>query len=239
MSNPFHFKQFTILQDKSAMKVCTDSCLFGAHIANSIHFRTKKIKNILDIGTGTGLLPLMLIQKNNIPITGVEIDLDSYIQASENVTATNWSNQIHLVQEDIKTWNPKAQFDFIISNPPFFENDLHSLETKKNQAKHNTTLTYKELLTSITRLLNLDGQFAVLIPFSRSNYFIQEAATQNFYLTEQIFVKQTPKHPNFRSILYFGREEKRVETHTIIIKDNNNQYTNEFIALLKDYYLHL
>ena len=240
----FQFKQFTIHQDKCAMKVCTDACLFGALLPpNPLPFRSAQDEgkfNVLDIGTGTGLLSLMLAQKNSsVKIDAVEIDTDAALQAKENIAASPWADRIHIFNEDISGFDPGKKYYCIISNPPFFEDDLPSPDKAKNKAKHDTSLSLIQLLQVIDKHLTTDGFFAVLLPYQRVEYFITEATKIGFHLYKQILVKQTINHTFFRGILFFSRKEKEPEISELTIKDTNQDYTAYFIALLKDYYLYL
>jgi tRNA1Val (adenine37-N6)-methyltransferase len=233
-NNYFQFKQFTIHQDKCAMKVCTDACVFGAYIAQ--YLSTHKNNTVLDIGTGTGLLSLMITQKNKIEIDAVEINEEAYLQAKEN---TAHQNSILIHNQNINTFNPNKKYDFIITNPPFYENDLTSDKKNKNQAKHNESLTLQELLQAIKRLLIDDGKFAVLLPYHRINEFEQMANELNFYIQDELLLKQTPKHTYFRDIQIYSSAQIKKTTTALIIKDENNLYSQPFVELLKDYYLHL
>lgn len=232
----FKFKQFTINQDKCAMKVCTDACLFGAVAAS------KELKNTrcLDIGTGTGLLSLMIAQKNDIAlIDAVELNADAAGQALDNFTASSWKDKIQLHCEDILAFNPGVQYDYIISNPPFFEGDLKSPDEEKNLAKHNTTLDLSQLLAMADRHLFPGGTFALLLPYQRVNYFVREASKTGLHLMEQILVKQSIKHEYFRGILFFSRKESMVKKSEVLIRDSDNNYTTGFTGFLKEYYLAL
>lgn len=232
----FKFKQFTIYQDKCAMKVCTDTCLFGAIAANQ---KLKKT-DCLDIGTGTGILPLMLAQKNDsLVIDAVEIDPAAAEQAEENIAKSPWADIITVINEDILSFTPGKQYDYIISNPPFFENSLPSPDKTINKARHNHSLNLVHLLSKVNNHLSPSGIFAALIPYDRSEFFIEEASKNGLHLTQQILVKQTFKHKFFRSILFFKRTAAKAEYEEIIIKDIEHNYTAEFTALLKDYYLFL
>ena len=167
----FQFKQFTIQQDKCAMKVCTDACVFGAFVAE--YLAPQKLNNCLDIGTGTGLLSLMLAQKNDMSIDTVEINAEAYLQAKENIENSIYKNKISIHNQNILEFDNKEKYDFIITNPPFYEGDLMSSQQNKNQAKHNESLTLPKLLQSIIRLLKDNGEFAVLLPFHRIIEFEQ------------------------------------------------------------------
>lgn len=218
------------------MKVCTDACLFGALVANS----KLSMTDCLDIGTGTGLLSLMLAQKNSfVKIHGIEIDSDSVRQANQNFIESPWAERLFVYETDALDFNPGKKYDCIISNPPFFENDLHSPDTNKNNAKHNTSLTLVQLLETVNRLLDNKGSFAVLLPYRRLDYFVEEAAKYHLHLDRQVLVKQTAGHDFFRVILFFSRTKKQATKEEIIIKDNEGKYTTAFIEVLKDYYLYL
>jgi tRNA1Val (adenine37-N6)-methyltransferase len=218
------------------MKVCTDACLFGAVVADEI--KDKVLFDILDIGTGTGLLSIMLAQKNSAAIDAVEIDRDAFEQATENIEQSTFKTiQLHNV--DINNFFSDYQYDLIISNPPFFEGDLKSTESNKNAAKHDTALTLLQLITVAKRHLKAEGIFAVLVPYHRINYCIDLAEKAGLLLTKKTRVKQTPKHDYFRGILFFGKQKNSVTTTDVVIKNEAGNYTEAFIQLLKDYYLYL
>lgn len=235
-NNYFEFKQFTIHQDNCAMKVCTDSCLFGAYVADKLELQNS---NILDIGTGTGLLTLMLAQKTGATIDAVEIDDKAFLQAKENFKNSPWNERLKIINADIQNWVAEKKYNFIISNPPFFENDLRSDNKSKNAAKHDTQLTLSDLLKVIDRNLTADGKAALILPYHRSDDLDQLLQIHNFFIEEKILVKQTPKHNYFRIFLIFGRDKKNIVEKEITIKDEHNNYTDPFKVLLKDYYLHL
>ncbi len=221
------------------MKVCTDSCLFGAWTASAIEKRTLKPKTILDIGAGTGLLSLMLAQKSNATIDAVEIDKKAFEQATENVNASPWHRQIKVCYGDIKTWNRALKYDLVISNPPFYENDLLPEDDGKNISKHSATLSLEELVTIANNLLNENGAMAVLLPWHRSKLFENTASQHFLFVTEKLQIKQSPSHNYFRTMLMLQKQETTAVKKDIIIKDNDNEYTNEFKELLEDYYLYL
>jgi tRNA1Val (adenine37-N6)-methyltransferase len=238
----FKFKQFTIQQDKCAMKVTTDACLFGALLADNIFALANTINTIhsLDIGTGTGLLSLMAAQKNNqINIDAIELDKSASEQATDNIDDSPWAERITVINENILSFVPGKQYDFIFSNPPFFENDLKSADKAKNNAKHATSLGLLQLLQIVESLLTTAGAFSVLLPFNRIDYFIAESKKCGLHLSKQVMVKQTDKHNFFRGILFFNRTENNPVLSEIIIKDTAHNYTPEFSAALKDYYLFL
>lgn len=221
------------------MKVCTDACLFGAYTANLLAKENSTVENLLDIGTGTGLLSLMLAQKTTIPIDAVEIDNRAYRQAAGNFRHSPWKDKLAVFNTDIKAFSPEKKYDCIISNPPFFEGDLKSEDSNKNAAKHDSTLTLQELLDRVKDLLSDKGIFAVLLPSKRVKQFIEEAEKNGLYLFHRAMVKQTPLHSQFRGMLYFSRQQSISTKKEIAIKDEMGDYSPKFIELLKDYYLYL
>lgn len=231
----FQFKQFTIKQDKCSMKVCTDSCVFGAWMAGKIE--NKSPQRILDIGTGTGLLSLMAAQKTGALIHAIDIDNNATIQAKENFKLTPWSNRFQAFCGDIKNWPATSKYDCIVSNPPFYEDDLLPDEEAKKNSKHSNSLRLNDLIIGVARLLEDDGFFGVLLPYSRAEYFEKEAIKYSLFVNEKLVVRQSLKHDYFRTMLILETKQNPVKQSEISIRNNNNEYTQDFISLLKDYYL--
>jgi tRNA1Val (adenine37-N6)-methyltransferase len=243
MPNPsFQFKQFTIHQDKCAMKVTTDSCLFGAITAAAIQDKNYPARRILDIGTGTGLLSLMIAQKNNKAIIdALEIDKDACSQAMENISASPFKERINVLHKDAREFISENQYDIIICNPPFYTNELKSGDTKKDTAHHSNELELDDLLDIIKTNINpATGRFFLLLPYKRHEEVIGLLKNKEIYLMTETFVRQSVKHDYFRIILEasFSFITEPV-TKEISIKDENDKYTAEFTGLLKDYYLYL
>jgi tRNA1Val (adenine37-N6)-methyltransferase len=233
----FKFKQFTVEQERVAMKVCTDACLFGAWVAATL----PNADRVLDIGTGTGLLSLMYAQKNPLSvIDAVEIDAMAADQATGNFRASLWSERLKVHHSSILEFKQAQEYDLILTNPPFFENDLRSDEETRNKAMHDSSLTLDALKKSIGRLITPDGKLAVLLPSHRTEYFTDLLLSSGWHLLSGLSVKQTPRHNYFRSLLAFGKTPPQgIIQKELIIKDENNNYSSEFTALLKDYYLYL
>jgi tRNA1Val (adenine37-N6)-methyltransferase len=230
-NNYFRFKQFTVEQERSAMKVCTDACLFGAWVASLLD---KSDSLILDIGTGTGLLSLMLAQKTNGQIDAVEIDGQAFAEAQDNFNSSPWSERLKAIHVPVQEYFPDHRYDFIISNPPFYDKDLKSDDEKRNLALHSSGLDLPELLKSVKRLLKDDGRFAILLPFKRSREFEQMV---EFSIIQKIVVKPNKDHNAFRCIYLLGKSENEGLVDELIIKNIDNEYTEQFYELLKDYYL--
>lgn len=236
----FQFKQFTVHQDLCAMKVCTDACLFGAWSALTVNHQLSTVNHILDIGSGTGLLSLMSAQQfPDANIDAIEIDEAAVTQAHQNFQSSLWKERLNSIHGDVKEITFNKKYDLIISNPPFFENDLKSNDIKRNIALHSDALSLEELLQAIKNNITDNGKFAVLLPYHRSAYFEEIATAEKFYLEEKVSVKQTPKHAHFRSMLLFSKQPIATTQKEIIIKDEFNDYSTPFIKLLKDYYLFL
>jgi tRNA1Val (adenine37-N6)-methyltransferase len=241
----FQFKQFTIQQDKCAMKVTTDGCLFGAWVAGKISNEQIIINNCLDIGTGTGLLSLMLAQKNPAAeIDAIEIDTDAAKQGQANADASPWKDKIFVMPGDAKdmAYTFAKDYDIIISNPPFYENELTSPDAQKNMAHHHSGLLLADLLQIIKDLLQPGGHFYLLLPYKR---FLEAGLLFQKYelgITHTTLVRQSPQHTPFRFFVAGGHRASSKAVYTkdeIVIREEENNYTDAFIDLLKDYYLHL
>ena len=237
MPNPyFQFKEFTIQHDQCAMKVCTDACILGAWFAKKIPQGSK----VLDIGAGSGLLTLMLAQKVKAQFDAIEKDAQSFKQMTKNIEQSKWKDMINAFMGDAITYAFPQLYDFIICNPPFYENDLKSVDEKKNLAKHDTGLTLEALVEVVDQNLAAHGSFGILLPFHRTAQFEQLALNKGLYLSEKLLVRQTPQHDYFRSILHFTRHKTdSLHDYELIIKQKDGSYSNAFTTLLKDYYLYL
>lgn len=218
------------------MKVCTDACLFGAWVAAKVHsWQLTGTKKIIDIGTGTGLLSLMLAQQTDCLIDAIEINTDAATQANENVKTSPWNNSIRVHQANILDWK-QVSYDLIISNPPFYENDLKSTDTSRNLALHDAGLTLTSLFQQAEKLLITTGNFAVLLPAYRLSEALNLGKQCGFIAVETVKLCQTEKHSPFRVMIWFGREQSIEKEYSILIKDKGI-YSATFVRLLRDYYL--
>ncbi len=245
----FQCKQFIVHQEHTAMKVCTDACLFGAWLSNErdvLH-----AKSILDIGTGTGLLSLMLAQvtKDNTHITAVEIEPSAAAEAKKNSELSPWANRISIVQNSIQAFSKLIheqakmdKFDCIVTNPPFFEVDLQSPSNEKNLASHSVALPWEELLKEVANLLLDKGTYYVLIPALRA-YTMQKLAAQNgLSLAAEVVVMNAPQQKPFRVMQKFVKTNapiQEINRSQFYIKKEDQSYSKAFIQLLAPYYLHL
>lgn len=230
----FRFRQFTVHQERSAMKVCTDSCLFGAWLSNIFE---NCGGHILDIGAGTGLLSLMLAQKTGARIDAVEVDREAFEQAAENFSASPWSRNLHVYLTPIQQYSTPVRYSLIVSNPPFYAHDLRSENDRRNAAMHDASLTLEELMDAAGKFKTADAQFAALITFRRASGFEELYTRYGWYARRKVTVKQTYMHPPFRCMYLLTRTPCENSAEEIVIRKDNNQYTEQFYALLKDYYL--
>ena len=225
------------------MKVTTDACLFGAWVVNEVKSEKSKVKNVLDIGTGTGLLSLMLAQKNSeIKIDAIEIDKEAAEQAKINIESSPWKEQISIISGDVKVFSFEKEFDLIISNPPFYENEIRSATDSKNIAHHSENLTLKELLAVIKDNLGKTGSFFLLLPYKRNEEIKKLLKDHQLNISKILFVRQSVNHDYFRIMLkgkLNDHESIETEFNEMSIWNDSQQYTEEFKQLLKDYYLHL
>jgi tRNA1Val (adenine37-N6)-methyltransferase len=232
----FQFKQFAVHQDKSAMKVCTDACVLGAWAEVS------GVGSILDIGTGTGLLSLMVAQRNPTAyISAIELDDNAFLQAKENVDRSPFGNRMEVIQADIKHYHPAKKYDCIITNPPFFQADLRSPDHGKNKAHHAETLSFNELLVCIDRLLAPHGAFHVLLPVDEAIVFHKKAVGLQWHLGRKLVLRHNSVKKPFRCLMSFSRvevvENGHINQELYIYQSDGKTYHPEFIQLMKDYYL--
>ncbi|MCU0461529.1 MAG: methyltransferase [Bacteroidales bacterium] len=232
-NNYFSFKYFTVYQDQCAFKVGTDGVLLGAAADVS------GAKQILDIGTGTGLIALMMAQRSNAGITAIEPDHDSFIQACSNVNNSKWAPRIRVVNESLQEFDPhEIKFDLIVSNPPFFSDSLRNPDMAKASARHNDTLRNKDLLEGAARLMAEGGRLQVIMPYVEGNILIAEAQEYGLYCNSMLKIKPLPTSEIRRLILTFSKQrQKATERFLTIEHGRRHEFTEEYKNLTKDFYL--
>ena len=229
-SKPFKFKQFEIIQEANPQKVGTDSMLLGA-------WTTGDFSRILDIGTGTGILALMLAQKyKQANITAIEPDLASVQEATLNFKNSNFSERILAIQTSLQQFGSLDKFDLIISNPPYFDGTFLSQDIHRNRARHQDNLRIDELYECAAELLSVNGRFNVIIPFDIETEHIERAFDQDLFIQE-ITHTLSPDGSKKRSLISFGFEDVDPKIDQILVKNNKNQYSQDYIDLTKDFYL--
>jgi len=233
-SQEFVFKQFKISQDKCAMKVGTDAVLLGSWV------NTSHAKTILDIGTGTGIIALMLAQKSYARIDAIDIDKNAFEQATENVSFCNWKERIHVYQTSLQqyTLSCNDKYDLIVSNPPYFVDSSKAFEESRTNARHTDQLPFEDLLNGVLRLLNQTGKFYVILPTKESQVFREMAEEQKLFLTKLTRVITRTDKLEKRLLMKFEFTKKTISENSIVIeKDERHTYTDEYKELTKDYYL--
>jgi len=232
---PFHFKQFSVNQKNCTMKVGTDGVLLGAWADVS------KAKKVLDIGTGTGLIALMMAQRlPEAEIHAVEISEESCELAKQNFSETKWSNRLKVFNSPIQDFAKFTdhRYDLIVSNPPFFSGGTFSSNEDKNLMRHTVRLPNGDLLNAVRRLLNKSGRFLLILPYIEGLRFEEMARQYHFYVTKKTSVLPTKDKPVERLLMEFSYEEQKLVEKTLIVEtDQRHVYTEEYIALTKDFYL--
>lgn len=231
----FTFKQFQIQHDKTAMKVGTDGVLLGAW--TPIHNHPF---SILDIGTGTGLIALMLAQRTWAEqIDALEIDENAYEQAVNNFENSPWSDRLFCFHAGLDEFveEPEDEYDIIVSNPPFYTEDFISGDESRDQARFESSMPFNDLIEAADLLLSENGIFSVIIPFKEESNFIVLANDFELYPFKITRVKGTPTSEIKRTLMAFSRQIKDVITDELVIEISRHEYTSEYIALTKDFYL--
>ena len=235
----FKFKQFTVRQDRCGMKVTTDSCIFGAVVAD--YTKKHQPQSILDVGTGTGLLSLMLAQTTSCPIDAVEIDADAYLQADENFASNSWATRMKVHHSPIQDFPDEPDgrtYDLIISNPPFFKNHMQSRDRSRARAMHNDELPPRDLALSLKRLISQTGIAFVMLPRYEMYSFSKEMRELGFYEHNETCIFNQPGKGVFRSIKAFSLVEPILRhKENLVVRDQESNYTWRFKALLDEYYL--
>lgn len=218
------------------MKVSTDACILGAWLSQKIPAGA----HVLDIGSGTGLLMLMAAQRHPGRIDGIELDRSSFGQLQENISASPWKERLTTYQGDVRYFDFPEKFDFMIVNPPFYEDALPSPSETKNLAKHSKALTLLELVDFVDAHLVDSGSFGILLPYYRLRYFEELAEKRGFFAGEQLNVRQRPGEEYYRTILLCSRNAVDLRaTGDLVLRNNSNGYSKAFVELMKDYYYYL
>ncbi|MEO5572756.1 MAG: methyltransferase [Bacteroidia bacterium] len=229
----FHFKQFTINQDKCAMKVGTDGVLLGAWV------KINGAKRILDIGTGTGLIALMLAQKSDAVIDAIDIDKDAFEQAKENAGNSPWYGRVSVFHSSLQDFSESSEnkYDLIVSNPPFFEGTYKAGTEARNIARHtDEKLSFDDLIKGVKNLLKPEAKFCVILPFKEGTYFIEKSESNNLYVQKLTRVKTKSDRQEKRLMIEFGFQKANQVEDDIVLQEEDLSFTKEYIELTKDYY---
>ncbi len=237
MDKPFRFKQFTIHQDQCAMKVGTDGVLLGAWAKIST-----AVNSILDVGTGTGIIALMMAQRSSATIIdAVEIEGNAYEQCVENFENSPWNDRLFCYHADFNIFVEEIEdkYDFITCNPPYFKSsdEKNKMSSARKTARFTGLLSFEELLKGVSKLLAKQGNFAVIIPFENQEEFIKIAQKYQLYCNYLTQIKGHASAPVKRVLLQFSFENLPIQKEELIIEIERHLYTKEYIDLTKDFYL--
>lgn len=237
---PFKFKEFTVNQERCAMKIGTDAVLLGAWTSLE-----KEPFSILDIGAGTGILALMLAQRSDaVPldienIDALEIDDEAYEQCVDNFENSQWADRLFCYHASFDEFINEIEdkYDLIISNPPFYSEDYKTENNQRDLARFTEALPFNHLIDGVSKLLSENGLFSVIIPFKEEEHFIALAANVSLFPNRILHVKGTPTSEIKRSLIEFSFKKIELDTKELIIETSRHQYTPDYINLTKDFYL--
>lgn len=235
MDKPFQFKQFSVLQNRCAMKIGTDGVLLGAWTS------LEALPNsILDIGAGTGIIALQLAQRSQAElIDAIEIDENAYEQCVENFEHSPWADRLFCYHADLAEFSSEMDnlYDLIVSNPPFYSEDYKSENAARDTARFNDALPFDELLGGVASLLSEQGRFAAIIPKKEDTTFLALAASVQLFPTRICNVQGSIDSEVKRCLLEFSFKQTTPEITSLIIEIDRHVYTQEYMELVSDFYL--
>lgn len=256
-SRVFRFKQFVIDDAQCAMKVGTDAILLGswaqAKESESKHRKSEYPKYVLDIGTGSGIIAIMMAQKlassssndlHDVQIVGIDSDNDAVMQAKLNAQNSPWSNALSFQRKRLQDFHSDLPFDLIVSNPPFFnvltkdlhKNDANFMTKNRQQARHTVDLSFEDLFMHVARLLSIKGKFYCILPADQSTEILNIGLEYNLHCFHQCRVKNSETKNAKRILLGFSKEQKTMEKTQLVIRNNHNQYSEDFKRICKAFY---
>ncbi|WP_417443208.1 tRNA1(Val) (adenine(37)-N6)-methyltransferase [Joostella sp.] len=234
-TKPFKFKEFTVQQDRCAMKIGTDGVLLGAWTSLK-----GNPFSVLDIGAGTGLIALMLAQRSNAElIDAIEIDDDAYEQCVGNFETSSWGDRLFCYHAGFDEFVEEIEdkYDLIISNPPFYTEDFTSHDNQREKARSNFSLPFEDLLKGVSLLLSSSGVFSIIIPYKEEVSFLELASKNNLFPNRVLRVKGNPTSEVKRSLIELSFLESDCNYEELIIEKERHKYTTDYIELTKDFYL--
>jgi tRNA1Val (adenine37-N6)-methyltransferase len=227
----FRFKQFTVRHDCCAMKVGTDGVLLGAWVDCS------RVETVLDVGTGSGLIALMLAQRSPAIIDAVDIDKDACRQAQINFENSPFRERLNIYRSSFPDFSPKMKYDLIVSNPPYFSRSLLSPDKGRTQARHNDTLPFEDLMGKSASLLSPDGKLSLILPFDAFDRIHALAEENGLFLNRKTLVSPLQDRAPKRILLEYSRHDCSLIENRLSIEKSHHVYSEEYIALTKDFYL--
>jgi tRNA1Val (adenine37-N6)-methyltransferase len=230
-TDTFRFKQFQINQTKSVHRVGTDGVLLGAWVS------VADAKKMLDIGTGTGVMALMLAQRSPAQIDAIEVDDGAFTLANSNIKASPFANRIRVWPDALQQFEPRTAYDLVVCNPPFFEKSLKPLAHARQQQRHTDTLPFEVLLHHAQRLLHSQGRLAVIVPVESGNRLSQLASSSGLCLTRACAVTTKAGKPQERWLLEFSRNSQPTVNESLTIMNSAGHWTAEYQLLTREFYL--
>lgn len=232
MPNPFfQFKRFTVFHDRCAMKVGTDGVLLGAWAD------CRNSGTILDVGTGSGLIALMLAQRCKATVYGIDIDKGAFLQAVHNVKNSPFSGQIKIIHSSLQDFKPPGKFDRIVSNPPYFVNSLKSPGKERSLARHNDDLSLPVFFRKSFDLLSESGIISLILPFEQKEYADESALKFDLHKIRETHVKPLPDTNPKRILLEYSKLKSPLSSDELCIELSRHSYSEEYITLTKNFYL--
>ena len=231
---PFFFKKFGMFHHRSTMRIGTDAVLFAQWVP------IFESDYVLDVGTGSGIIPMILSQRNANSVDAVELDADSYEEAKLNFSISVWSDKLNVFNKDVRIFADEVnkKYDLIVSNPPYYASDVKPIKEKKVMARHVSTLSFRDLLFSAKKMMKENSRFALVLPFYESRLFIKEAEQLGFYLQKEMHIIPIEgKDANRVNMQFVLNEVNKLETEYFTIRNKDYSYTEEYKTFLKDYYL--
>lgn len=233
--SPFHFQQFTVHQEKCAMKVGTDAVLIGSWI------RPGTSEKILDIGTGSGIIALMIAQKSNALIDAIDIDANAFHQAFENFRISPWAIRLTPFHKSLQDFVPLhgSEYDLIVTNPPYFHHASKPVEESRMNARHSDHLTFDELINGVIKLLKSDGKFCLILPCREGMEFMDKAQRKDLFCNHLLRIKTKADKNEKRLIMVFSFRFGVLTEEEIIIQEEDGSFTQDYVDLTRDYYIQL
>ncbi len=232
---PFKFKEFSVNQERCAMKIGTDGVLLGAWTTIDNH-----PFSVLDIGAGTGILSLMIAQRSHAElIDALEIDELAYEQCVDNFEASPWGDRLFCYHADLAEFTEEIEdkYDLIISNPPFYSENFKTESIQRDLARFSDAMPFDHLVDSVSKLLSKNGTFSVIIPFKEEDEFIALASKVNLCINKRLRVRGNAQSPIKRSLLEFSFNPSDMDSEELTIETARHEYTEDYINLTKDFYL--
>jgi Predicted O-methyltransferase len=228
----FQFQQFRVNQDRCGMKVSTDAVLLGALA------KAKSPKRILDIGTGKGVIALMMAQRfSNANITAVELDSDAASQASENFEESDFSARLELVHGRVQDYDSTGKFDLVVSNPPYFSNHLPTSNLKRQRALHTDSLSFHDLVEAVERNSSADGEFWVILPPKESAVLEEMLFNKGFYCSKSVLIQDNPRLKFHRVVSSFSKHQKERQVEEIALKNEKGSFSEAYKKLISGFLL--